>query len=165
MSGDQQMTKILNYEEENKLAELYGWSCVPDKKRGPEGWCSFKKYGERIWQSSSLKWVRAEFDGITYSNHRYYNTLEEAILQADSINSRRCSFCGGEGVVVMFASSIKEPSDHRNALICDTCISAALKVMGSRFTTTSATQKVTLTLHHHEVGEHGSHVVYTETNA
>lgn len=73
--------------EENDLAEEEGFTCVPDDKRG-HGWCKFHKDRTTVW-SCSHGWARAVLDDTdSFTNHRYYHTLSQA-LRNEKPHARR----------------------------------------------------------------------------
>jgi len=64
-------------EEENKLAQVKGFTPTLDKRRGGE-WCVFIKNYLHIWQIRNLKWQTALLINNHYCKHITFDTLEEA---------------------------------------------------------------------------------------
>jgi hypothetical protein len=73
-------------EEENKLAESYGFSCIKDDKRG-HGWCKFGKDNLLVWRTN-VCWVSATVAFGFYCNHRHHKTLEEALSRGVEYSAR-----------------------------------------------------------------------------
>jgi hypothetical protein len=68
--------------KENELAESLGWTRKKDFNRSPveeHYWCKFQKFDLTVWQSPSLKWIRAINHEGGYKDHQKFDTLEEAL--------------------------------------------------------------------------------------
>ena len=76
-----EQTKLLTeVGEENRIAELHGFTCQIDDRR-EIGKCLFQKGIVRVWLSPD-GWCRAVAPGIIdmYVDHRYYHTLAQALI-------------------------------------------------------------------------------------
>lgn len=70
---------------ENKLARSLGWTPVPDGHRGYD-WCRFIEGSAHVWLASRIRggarvpcWVRADLIDNQFTNHKRFETLEEAL--------------------------------------------------------------------------------------
>lgn len=67
--------------QENKLAAAYGFTAIPDDRRGYQ-WCKFRRDSTWVWNTGT-RWAIAVLDSRGHFRcHEYRDTLEAALNHA-----------------------------------------------------------------------------------